>query len=62
VANEEIRMSLEYVKAHAMNARAEKDLGKKLDAIACAVEELAKSLATQSTAPTASQNKKGLFG
>ncbi len=55
-------MSLEYVKAHAMNARAEKDLGKKIDAIACALEELAKSLAASATAPASAQGKKNLFG
>ncbi len=39
-------MSLHNVKAHAIAARAEKDVAKKLDAIACALEELAKALAT----------------
>jgi predicted neutral ceramidase superfamily lipid hydrolase len=57
-----MKMSLEYVKAHAMNARAEKDLGKKIDAIACALEELAKSLAASATAPASAQGKKNLFG
>lgn len=42
-------MSLHNVKAHAIAARAEKDVAKKLDAIACALEELAKALGTPSS-------------
>lgn len=38
-------MSFENVKAQAIRARAEKDIGRKLDAIASALQELAAALA-----------------
>jgi hypothetical protein len=53
--------SLDYVKAHAIAARAEKDLGKKLDAIASALEELANALASKGATGEVQRRKKGLF-
>ena len=43
-------MSFQNVKAHAISARAEKDIGKKLDLIACALEELAKGMIGETAA------------
>ncbi len=48
-------MSFQHVKAHAIAARSEKDIAKKLDMIACALEELAKGLSGESAATGANR-------
>ncbi|MEX0404931.1 hypothetical protein ABGN05_04555 [Aquibium sp. LZ166] len=54
-------MSFQNVKAHAIAARAEKDIAKKLDMIACALEELAKGLSGESSSSLASRPEEKRF-